>query len=163
MFVYYIYIFIGVVTSIIGKLARLHSGAAAGCPCKALLSDCCLCFGAWLLQGGAAGCCWRVPLLVLLRWQASPRAVQRVSLLFFFLFVLISTCKGLGERVCLEASFRPGFGLVLCCLCSLRRLCSLCCAADCAAACAAATAGSKGHRVATLQQKCVLTASAMFC
>ena len=108
---------IGVITSTIGRVACLRfgagllvplQGAAAGCPCKVLLSELCA-FWSWVdgaaagvpLQGAAArcccksavcalepgcwcaaGCCCRVPLLVLL-WQASPGAVLSFSLLVF--------------------------------------------------------------------------------
>ena len=57
--------------------------AVAGCRCRVPLQGAVVrvLFALWslvagALQGAAAGCCGRVPLLVLLRWQASPDAVQ---------------------------------------------------------------------------------------
>ena len=112
-----------------GLLVPLQ-GAAAGCRCKVLLSECCVGYGAGLLcscRGAAAGCRFKVlqsavcalepagalqPLLVLLKWQASPGAVQGAKLLFIFP-LRFQDQKGLGGLVCLSASFWPRFGLVL--------------------------------------------------
>ena len=203
-------------------------------------------FCSWV-AGTVAGCCCRVPLLVLLQWQASPGAVQRAGLLFIFP-PRFQVQKGLGGY-----AFTPRFGLVLvwlrffllmlrlrwCCeqhkqhkqrkeqrtssstssstsseparaaraaraacaacaacaaagaACAVCAACAACvvagaacaacaaCAASAAgasgaagAACAAsapaasaasAAAGSDRRRVATLRQKCIMTARALFC
>ena len=107
-------------TSNIGRVACLRfgawllQGAAARCCCQSAV--CALEPGCWC----AAGCCFRVPLLVLLWWQASPGAVQGAGLLFIFP-PRFQAQKGLSGLVCLWASFRHRFGLVLAaflfCLC----------------------------------------------
>ena len=205
--------------------------------------SCMFAFCSWV-AGTVAGCCCRVPLLVLLQWQASPGAVQRAGLLFIFP-PRFQVQKGLGGY-----AFTPRFGLVLvwlrffllmlrlrwCCeqhkqhkqrkeqrtssstssstsseparaARAARAACAACAAcaaagaacavcaacvvagAACAAcaACAASAAGASGaagaacaasapaasaasaaagsdrRRVATLRQKCIMTARALFC
>ena len=83
--------------------------AAAGVPLQGAASRCCRALFAlfWSLVAGALQ-----PLLVLLQWQASPGAVQGAELLFIFR-LRFQDQKGLGGLVCLSASFRPRFGLVL--------------------------------------------------
>ena len=82
--------------------------AAAGVPLQGAASRCCrVLFALWSLVAGALQ-----PLLVLLQWQASPGAVQGAKLLFIFP-LRFQDQKGLGGLVCLSASFRPRFGLVL--------------------------------------------------
>ena len=65
-------------------------------------------FGAGLLvQGAAARCCCRVPLLVLLRWQASPGS--RAQGFFSFSLLVFRPKRALVGWY----AFKPRFGLVL--------------------------------------------------
>ena len=72
----------GAAVRVLFVLWILVAGAAAGCWCcfKVLLSECCLCCGAWLLvplRGAAAGCRFRCPRFFLLFGVSANRVLAK--------------------------------------------------------------------------------------
>ena len=88
------------------------AGAAAGVPLQGAAARCCCQSAVCALEPGCwctAGCCCRVPLLVLLRWQASPGAVQGAGLLFIFSLLVFRSKRALVGWY----AFKPCLGIAL--------------------------------------------------
>ena len=74
------------------------AGVIAGCRCKALLSECCLRFGAWLLQGATARCCCQSACAAAGAACAACAACAGAVLLLLLLLLLLLAPTGTASQ-----------------------------------------------------------------